>query len=406
MRLTRLLSMEHCLERVRTGIVAALVFTPMMVQAETETIRSIKQVVFLNPGHATETFWAQMIKSASTTAASLGMTLEVVSAKRNTDEFIRLGTQVMTRQDPPDLLIITNNHGLAIPLLATSDATGVPVMVVLNNLSPEQHKAEGNPLGRHAHWLGSVSPDHQQGGHDTMQALIDRHHRLHGEAEGRGIALVGGQHDEATRLRLRGMQDALRKAPYLSMDRTFQANWNYEDAFRVVDRYVKRQDGSVPLRVIWAASDLMAIAAIDALKLNGLRPGDDVLVAGMGWTREGVGRLRSGEMEVSAGGDALAAAWSLVLLAAVQQEVITPEDIGTRYYTMGLATSADPGSYLDEIPLEVLALKPMGQLVDIVSTLPDSAAPFLPVSPRQTSPSDAVSRTPLAATIKEVQSHE
>ncbi|WP_324692453.1 ABC transporter substrate-binding protein [Cobetia sp. D5] len=401
MRLTHLLYPQRFLKMARVGIVTTLICPTLLAhQAEAESIipfKPIKHVVFLNPGHATETFWAQMIKAASTTASSLGMTLEIVNAKRNTDEFIRLGKQVMMRQDPPDLLIITNNHGLAIPILATSDATGVPVMIVLNSLSPEQHKIEGKPLGRHTYWLGSVSPDHQQGGHDTMQALIERHHKVYGESEGAVIALVGGLHDEASRLRLRGVQDALRKAPYLSVDRTFQANWNYEDAFKAVDRYVKRQDSSLPLRSIWAASDLMAIAAIDALKLNGLRPGEDVIVAGMGWTREGIDHLRTGEMEASAGGDALATAWALVLLAAVQQEVITPEALGTRYYSMGLATSAAPDSYLDEIPMEVLSLKPMGRLVEIVATLPNNAAPFLPPPPRQASPAGTLEHESVAS---------
>ncbi|MDH2293871.1 ABC transporter substrate-binding protein [Cobetia sp. 1AS1] len=415
MKLTRLLSSLRYLNVVWAGIVTALLSSPMMFHAQAQaepgaetaiSTKSIKEVVFLNPAHATENFWEQMIKAASTTAASLGMTLEVISAKRNTDEFIRLGTEVMTRPDPPDLLITTNNHGLAIPLLATSDTTGVPVMIVLNSLSPEQHQVEGKPLGGHAHWLGSVAPDHQQGGHDTMQALIERHRQVHGETEGTGIALVGGQHDEATHLRLRGMQDALRKAPYLSVDRTFQANWNYEDAFKAVDRYVKRQDGSLPLRVIWAASDLMAIAAIDALKLNGLRPGEDVVVAGMGWTREGIDHLRSGEMEASAGGGALATAWALVLLAAVQQEVITPEALGTRYYSMGLATSADPDSYLDEIPLEVLALKPLSHLVEVVAILSDNAAPFLPPSPRQASTAGALKPEPPASATEGEQRHD
>ncbi|KGA00800.1 hypothetical protein KP05_17055 [Cobetia amphilecti] len=400
MRLTHLLSPQRCLKMTRVGIVTTMLCSPLLAHQagalNAIPFKPIKHVVFLNPGHATETFWAQMIKAASVTAASLGMKLEVVSANRNTDEFLRLGTQVMMRQPPPDLLITTNNHGLAMPILATSDTTGVPVMIVLNSLSPQQHKAEGKPLGRHAYWLGSVSPDHQQGGHDTMQALRERYNKVHGKSEGAVIALVGGQHDEASHLRLRGMQDALRNAPYLYVDRTYQANWNYEDAFEVVDRYVKRQQSSLPLRIIWAASDMMAIAAIDALKLNDLRPGEDVLVAGMGWTREGLDHLRTGEMEASAGGDALATAWSLVLLAAVQQGVITPESLGTRYYTMGLATSADPGSYLDEISMEVLALKPMGWLVEMVATLPDSAAPFLPSAPHQASTADTLGHEPLA----------
>ncbi|MCO7233136.1 MULTISPECIES: ABC transporter substrate-binding protein [unclassified Cobetia] len=407
MKLTRQFLLQNCVRMTRKVITSALLLSPLMSSqagAEfTTPSMPIQNIVFLNPGHATEAFWSQMIMAASVTATSLGMTLETVSANRNTDEFLRLGTKIMMRKNPPDLLITTNNHGLALPILATSDATGVPVMIILNSLTHEQLQDEGMVVGRHTYWLGNVSPNHQQGGHDTMQALIERHQILHGKAEGAVIALVGGQHDEASRLRLRGMQDALRQAPYLYRDRTFQANWSYEDAFRLVDRYVKHQDSTLPLRVVWAASDLMAIAAIDALKVNGLRPGKDVLVAGMGWTGQGINHLRTGELEASAGGDALAAAWSLVLLAALQRGVITSEALGTRYYTMGLATSAAPDSYLDEISMETLALKPMGHWVEKVANLPDSASPFLPLPAYQSSTAKTLEHKPLTSAMEGVQ---
>lgn len=374
---------DRCMKIIQACVMLALMCSPVMARAD--IAGPYKHVVLLNPGHATETFWAQMIKAASTTAETLGITLEVVSAKRNTDQFIRLGTQIMMREIPPDLLITTNNHGLALPLLDLSDTTSVPVLVVHNTLSTEQYEVSGNPLGQHPYWLGSVAPNHRQGGHDIAQALINRGKSLHGEVRGKVIALVGGLHDEATYKRLSGLRLALRKAPYLMLDRTFQAHWNHGDAFKKVDRYLKHMSEDMPLRIIWAANDAMAIGAIDALRHNGLKPGQDVLVAGMGWTREGIEHLRSGEMAASAGGGALATAWSLTLLAAVQEGLIQPEDIGTRYYTMGVAMSGDPDAFLDSIALPTLVSRSLDYLMSDVASLSANASPFLPMTPRRLS---------------------
>lgn len=403
MRLTRPSLASRCSRMCRALALLALMSISTMTQAE--SLRPIKQVVFLNPGYSTETFWAQAIIAASTTAESLGMHLEVFSARRNTDEFIRLGKQVLNRESPPDLLITTNNHGLAVPLIEISHAVRVPMIIIVNSLTPRQARALGKPLGRYPYWLGSVSPDHQQGGHDSMVALINRHDVLHGKSDGRGIALVGGLHDEATRLRVRGVQDALLRAPHLSLDRIFQANWSYEDAYRKVESYLRHQTDARPLRMIWAANDLMGIAAIDALKHNGLRPGKDVVVAGMGWTRAGVDHLRSGEMEVSAGGGALATAWSLVLLAAVQQGSLQARDIGTRYYTMGIALAGDPEAFLDRIPLEVLAMQPMDHLINEVATLPPDASPFLPMPAHAASSSSVAAPSALTAVHQGARRH-
>ena len=67
-------------------------------------------------------------------------------------------------------------------------------------------------------------------------------------------------------------------------------------------------------RLVWAANDLMAFGAMDAVRERDLQPGRDMFFSGVNTSPEALQALRSGELSALAGGHFMLGAWALVIV--------------------------------------------------------------------------------------------
>ena len=65
---------------------------------------------------------------------------------------------------------------------------------------------------------------------------------------------------------------------------------------------------------MWAANDLMAFGAMDAVRERDLQPGRDMFFSGVNTSPEALQALRSGELSALAGGHFMLGAWALVIV--------------------------------------------------------------------------------------------
>jgi len=95
------------------------------------------------------------------------------------------------------------------------------------------------------------------------------------------------------------------------LERLLSGYWQAGVAFDKTARMLELSSG---IRIVWAASDSMALGAARAVDRSGRVAGKDVYVGGFDWSAEGLRAIEEGRLQASAGGHFMEGAWALVLL--------------------------------------------------------------------------------------------
>lgn len=265
------------------------------------------RVVFLNPGEAaqrdTGQHWQLVSRFMRTAAQTFGMQLEVLYAERDHLLMQRQAQEVAQRVDAPDYVIIVNEKMAAQQMLRTLARSPAKVLLIHNDLTPDQRRAIGNERRQVPNWIGTVTANAERGGFRLMQFLYRR-------LDQNGAQVIGITGDPTTPVSLEraaGVDDFLLHA---SNSRTCQlvfSDWSYDDSHQKARVLLARYPDA---NVIWAANDAMALGALDAVKARHAR----VLVGGMGALQEALARVADGGLAAMMAGDYFIGAWAMVLL--------------------------------------------------------------------------------------------
>ncbi len=272
-------------------------------------------VVFINPGHADEAYWAAVADGMHKAAASLDMNLEVLYAERDHTRVVALTQAVSARPVRPDYLVLTNDYGTAPALLRTLEAAPIPTLIILSGIHGDDRAATGAPRTRYPYWLGSLEPQAADAGYLTARALIDKARRMPTlrDADGKPqmIALAGDRSTPASIERTRGMQRAVDESPEVVLTQIVHADWKRAKAAEQARWLYERYPAA---RLVWSGSDQIAFGAMQAWRERGGRPGEDALFSGINTSAEALRAVRTGALAALAGGHFMAGAWSMVML--------------------------------------------------------------------------------------------
>ncbi|MCO7236409.1 ABC transporter substrate-binding protein [Cobetia sp. Dlab-2-U] len=248
-------------------------------------------------------------------ALDLNISLEVVYAERNPFLLKKLATQVLERPAAPDYLLLVNEEQAASELLTIADSHDTHVLMLLNGLTREEALSKGDSGNTYSSWIGSIIPDNHTAGKRMATQLVKTAREKSPAGQLQGLALIGDTQTPASIARNAGMVAGFSKDKAISIDRILEARWNSQDAEHLTAQYLKWVDLSGGQSdLIWAANDAMAEGAILALESAGLTPGEDVLVAGLNWSPEGIRRVSERSMLLTDGGHFMAGAWSMVMI--------------------------------------------------------------------------------------------
>ncbi|WP_421899372.1 ABC transporter substrate-binding protein [Maridesulfovibrio sp.] len=275
------------------------------------------EAVFLNPGKSdpsdpTGGFWREVSAFMQAVADDLGIDLEIIYAERNHVLMVKEAEKVLSREHPPDYLIVVNEKLAAGKIIAQADAKGVRVFNLLLDFYGEQAKELGNPRKKYKYWIGGLVPDNRWAGYNLAKELIDK-------AKERGIAeknikllpISGDYATQATLLRNDGLGYARADFFEAKFLPEIHCLWRKDKAFDLVTKFLIRDPN---VNVIWAANDPMALGAIEGIKKNGLTPGQDVLVGGINWDKPALEAVKNGTLTLSVGGHFMTGGWGLVML--------------------------------------------------------------------------------------------
>ena len=201
-------------------------------------------------------FFVDMRRGAQEAADRLGVTLQVQAAEREIDVDKQMQIVENLLQTGIDVLAITPSGSREIvSALVKASKANVPIVIVDTRLDAKAAEAAGV---KPQTFIGS---DNYEGGKlagDYVVASTGGKARV-------GI-LEGIPGHETGDSRLRGFRDAVAKAPGVTIVASQPANWERDQGFNVFQNMLQAHSD---IDTVFAASDLMALGAIEAIAAAG-----------------------------------------------------------------------------------------------------------------------------------------
>ncbi|WP_042878847.1 ABC transporter substrate-binding protein [Cupriavidus necator] len=290
-------------EALRACVYAGL----MGMMGSTFASRQSPRVVFLNPGEAvlrgTGQHWQLVSKFMHMAATTFDMRLEVLYAERDHLLMQRQAEEIAQRSDPPDYVVMVNEKMAAQQMLKTLARSPAKVLVIHNDLTPDQRRQIGNEREQLPNWIGTLTANAERGAYRLMQYLYQRL----GQREAQVIGITGDPNTPVSLERAAGVAAFLAQIPNARIRQLVFSDWSYADSNQKARVLLARYPET---NVIWAANDVMALGAMDAVKARNAR----VLVGGVGALRETLASVADGSMAAVVAGDYFIGAWAMVLL--------------------------------------------------------------------------------------------
>ena len=290
-------------------------------QSENEKLQGerLPKVVFISPGHVDRGFWSNVSAAMKAAADQLGFELEVINSDRQWLRMVRNAEAVINSPEKPDFLILVNEYQEGARLLALADKAGIRTLMLLNSLTAEQRSIYVAPGKQLKNWIASLIPNNEIAGYEMARSLVADPDAPQSD-ELPPIALLtlsGDNNTPASEMRLKGLDRALADFPQLKERRRISVNWSGKAAYKRTRLWLASGE---KLGAVWAANDEIALGAIKAIREAGLKPGIDVKIAGLNWSKEAILQVIKGEMTLTHGGHFLAGAWAIVMLYDIEQE--------------------------------------------------------------------------------------
>jgi ribose transport system substrate-binding protein len=201
-------------------------------------------------------FFVEMRRGAQEAADRLGVTLQVQAAEREIDVDKQMQIVENMLQTGIDVLAITPSGSREIvSALVKAKAANVPVLIVDTRLDA---KAAADAGVAPKTFIGS---DNYEGGKLAGEFVVTS---TGGKARVGILEGIAGH--ETGDSRLRGFRDAVAKAPGITIVASQPANWERDQGFNVFQNMLQAHPD---LDTVFAASDLMALGAIEAIAAAG-----------------------------------------------------------------------------------------------------------------------------------------
>lgn len=271
------------------------------------------RVLFLNPGSANEPFFGKLASFMRVAAEQLDVELEVIECHRQKARMLEEGEALIERRELPDYLVLGNPEGVAVDLLPRVTEAGIKVMLINEGIMSYDQKMVGVPRQRLPNWLGQLVPDDRQAGELLAEHLLEaaaRNDLIAGDGTIQ-LGAIAGDYTSSSNYRVVGLNRVVKKRRDVTMNTVRLGQWDRDRARELTTAML----GMFPeTAVVWVASDLMAVGAIEAIEEAGRAPGRDVLVGGIDWAPQAFDRIREGTLTVSVGGHFMEGAWAIVML--------------------------------------------------------------------------------------------
>lgn len=301
------------------------------------------RVVFLSPSQLQRKvdLWTDTVQTMERAARQLGIRLTVRKPPPWPGLRVAALQALLRGPERPDYLITTIHKGIGTRELEVAEAEGVPIFVINSGLLEEDRIRVGGPRQHFRHWIGEMLPDEAGAGRDLARVLFaEGLRRQPGPLTVLGLG--GRETDWVARERNRGLEEAARSTPGVVLRQVVPCRFSAAQAREKAPLMLRRYPET---RLLWSASDQMALAAAEALG-----PGHPLVLGGMDWEPEALVALQQGQLTASAGGHFLQGAFALVLLHDHHHGVDFGHETLSWSTRMELLTRSNVGAFLRACP--------------------------------------------------------
>ena len=293
-------------------------------------------VVFLNPGQASETFWADYSRVMQAAAGDLGMDLRVFYAEREPQRVLAQAREVLQARVKPDYLVLVNEQYVAPEIIRLSHGSGVKLFLVNNGLTEGQTRTVDAHPDKYSPVLGTYVGNDEQAGYRMLRELFAKLPPSNEPVE--LLAFAGNNTTPASQLREQGMRRALADLPQVRLRQVVYGGWSRQRALEQAQQLVKRYPRT---RLVWSANDEMAFGALEAFEAAGRKAGRDVLFGAINSSPQALQARLDGRFSVLMGGHVTLGGWAMVALHDDAQGLPADRD-GQRVHRLPVLQLIDP----------------------------------------------------------------
>lgn len=256
-------------------------------------------VLFVNPSLISDPFFMQVEALARLAAKQLDLDLTIINGDANRVLQQQKLTEYL-RKHRPDYAIVQPYTGAGVQLMQLLEKYPVKIITLEHMWQPEEMPKVGRPGERYPNWLAELYFDNVQASLQLTVALQ--------QACPDADQLIGinGMINFETERRAEGVYQAMRQRGGI-VHQVVSGKWDRQLANEQSRQLLRRYPDS---RLIWAASDWMALGVLDML---GPAAGQ-YCVGGFDWLPEAQKAITNGQLTASAGGHLTMAAFALVLV--------------------------------------------------------------------------------------------
>lgn len=266
------------------------------------------RVVFLNPGEPAERgkgpHWRLTARFMAAAAKTFGMQLEVLYAERDHLLMLRQAESLSQRSAQPDYVVIVNEKLVAPLMLEMFKHSSAKVLLIHNDLTPQQRRQIGNEREQIRNWIGTVTTEEARPVHRLMEELA---RQLGSDRKPQILCITGDRSTPVSMERAQGVSDFIASTGRGEILQLVFGDWGTADAENKADLLLSRYPQA---NIIWAANDSMALGAMRAVKARGAR----ALVGGTGAWPDALASMAERGMAASVGSHFFIGAWAMVLL--------------------------------------------------------------------------------------------
>jgi ABC-type sugar transport system substrate-binding protein len=272
------------------------------------------RVTFINPAAEGNAFWDQVTGFMQAVARDLGVQLDVRYANNNRYAAAGLAIEALRLRPRPDCLVYIYQVDQGLDILSAAEKAKVYSFVLNTDVNADDRPLVGRPREKFKYWIGHMLPDDVAAGRELATQLVDAakaRGRIGKDGRIHAVALYGGRDSSAAIDRGEGLHQALQSRPDVTLHEAVYSNWDRQLANYHTKALLKRYRD---VSVIWAASDSMALGALDSIEALGRKGGSDILLGGIDWTSDGIRAVQEGKLFATLGGHFMDGGWALVTI--------------------------------------------------------------------------------------------
>lgn len=310
-------------------VLFTLFFVPILLAKE-----SNPSAIFLNPGAKGDAFFEMMSSFMQAAADDLEFDLEIVYCDRNHFKLRQEGERILNRSELPDYLILINEKNGVLLTLQEASHKGVKVVLINEGLKNEDRIELGGPGETLTNWILEYLPNDEQAGYLLAKSLIIEainNNPTDNKSPINVVGISGNFNTNSSDFRTAGLKRALKEFPKVQLKQVVPAYWEKEKAIHVTNGLLGRYSD---VNIIWAASDLMALGAAEAVSNTNFQPGTDILIGGIDWADLALDNIKNGTLTATVGGHFMDGGWAMVMLYDYHNGIPLPQPSYTSNFSV------------------------------------------------------------------------